>query len=935
MSDKGAHFHKCDFQVHTPRDINWHGAGATTDDERRDYAREFIVACRAKGLDAVAITDHHDLSFFRFIKEAAEKETDASGQPLSPERRLTVFPGMELTLAVPCQALLILDADFPVELLPQVVLALSIAPAPDGDAKHAQIQRLEHIKTLPDLYAELNKKEFLRERFIVFPHVGESGASTLLRSGFATHYKDMPCVGGFVDGSVEQHGKGNTDILNGKNKSYGNKALAVFQTSDNRKRDFSDLGAHATWVKWARPTAEALRQACLARSSRVSHAEPRLPAIRLTHLEVTNSKFLGPVTLDFNPQYNALIGGRGTGKSTILEYIRWALCDQPPTAGSAGDELADFQRRRQALIGGTLLPLDAVIDVSFLLNGVSHVVRRKASGELTLKIGDAAFQACTEQNVRELLPIRAYSQKQLSAVGARLDELRRFVHAPIQAELDGLAEQIDGLAVDLRTGFDRVIRFRALQSEVAAHDIERHSLNQQVETLRASLKGLSPDDTAIIARQGVYEVEQRAVQSLERDATAAQEALSVLAGELSHLPTPLDVRNLTENGAVLQGAHASLTQWIGTVRTAVHAHQEALDEPVADKPLQGYFAGVTQWRQQREAHRLQYEDAKTRAAAHEETLRQIQTLEARLAELNELADLKAQQLTKMGDPAADFATLRGQWKSAHRKRADLLEKQCNELTAVSKSRLRATLRRATDIAPLADRLKQLVKGTKTRGERIDKLVEGISASTDPLEAWHGILDELQALAWIKVEDEASVQLPPSPRLDNAGFLQKEKVALARQLQPQEWLDLLHFDLRDLPVFEYQVRDDDFLPFENASPGQQATALLSILLLQDGPPLLIDQPEDDLNMKIINDIVETLWQAKTHRQVLFASHNANLVVNGDAEFVICCDYRTTATESGGQIKFMGAIDMPDINHEIAEVMEGGVDAFKLRYQKYGF
>ena len=178
-------------------------------------------------------------------------------------------------------------------------------------------------------------------------------------------------------------------------------------------------------------------------------------------------------------------------------------------------------------------------------------------------------------------------------------------------------------------------------------------------------------------------------------------------------------------------------------------------------------------------------------------------------------------------------------------------------------------------------------------------------------------------------------LPPAARLDNAGFTQKEKIALARQLQPPAWLDLLLFDLRDLPVFEYQVRSDDFLPFENASPGQQATALLSILLLQDGPPLLIDQPEDDLNMKIINEIVETLWQAKTHRQVIFASHNANLVVNGDAELVICCDYRTSATESGGQIKLTGAIDVPEINREIAEVMEGGVKAFKLRQQKYGF
>jgi chromosome segregation protein len=117
---------------------------------------------------------------------------------------------------------------------------------------------LEHIKTFQELYEELNKREFLRDHFIVFPHVGESGNSTMLRSGFASQYKDMPCVGGFVDGSVTQHGKGNIEILSGKNKAYGNRAIAVFQTSDNRKRDFSKLGAHPTWVKWALLTAEAL-----------------------------------------------------------------------------------------------------------------------------------------------------------------------------------------------------------------------------------------------------------------------------------------------------------------------------------------------------------------------------------------------------------------------------------------------------------------------------------------------------------------------------------------------------------------------------------------------------------------------------------------------------------------------------------------------------
>jgi len=934
--DSGAHYFKTDFQVHTPRDLNWAGAGATTDAERREFAQELVAACRAKGLQSIAITDHHDLAFFKFIREAALNETDSSGKPLPVLDRLVVFPGIELTLAVPCQAVLLLDAEFPVDFLPQVVQALSITPAPDGDPKHAPTTRLEHLKTLEDLYEELNKRDFMRGRFIVLPHVGESGDFSMLRKGMAAQYKTMPCVGGFMDGPVTQLGAGNSNIVSGRAKEWGNKAIALFQTSDSRSRDFGALGSHVTWVKWATPTAEALRQACLARHSRISHDEPRLPAVRITRIEVSNSRFLGPINLDLNPQYNAVIGGRGTGKSTILEYVRWALCDQPPASQElSNEELADFQRRRKTLIEGTLLPLDAVVDVSFLLNGVPHVVRRKAAGELTLKIGEAPFQACSEQIVRELLQVRAYSQKQLSAVGARLDELRRFVHAPVQTELDALQDRISGLSAELRATFDRVARYRALQVDVAAHEFERDSLNQQIESLRASLKGLSEDDRATMTRQAAYEAEQRVVQALERDADAAKRALATAASELERLPAGMDQRNTPENQELLKQTHATLERWLLDARMAVARLQDAFHDPVADKALAQYFAGLADWRERRKVHQQQYEEVRARAAEHEHTLQQIQALEGRLAEINEAADTKSQQLTRLGDPAAQFSTLRTEWKAAHRSRADLLEKQCRELTTVSNSRLRATLRRATDVDPLAERLKQLVKGTKTRGERVDRLLEQLSTSGDPLEAWHAILDELLELAWLRVEDETTTPLPHVARLDNAGFTAKEKSALARQLEPPAWLDLLLFDLKDLPVFEYQVRADDFLPFENASPGQQATALLSILLLQDGPPLLIDQPEDDLNMKVINEIVETLWQAKTHRQVIFASHNANLVVNGDAELVICCDYRTSATESGGQIKLTGAIDVPEINREIAEVMEGGVEAFKLRHQKYGF
>jgi chromosome segregation protein len=94
-------------------------------------------------------------------------------------------------------------------------------------------------------------------------------------------------------------------------------------------------------------------------------------------------------------------------------------------------------------------------------------------------------------------------------------------------------------------------------------------------------------------------------------------------------------------------------------------------------------------------------------------------------------------------------------------------------------------------------------------------------------------------------------------------------------------------------------------------------------------------EDDVDSKLVKDIIEQIWKAKKRRQLVFASHNANFVVNGDAELVVCCDYVKAGDQTGGQIKCAGAIDTKLIKDEITMVTEGGEEAFKLRRDKYGF
>lgn len=929
MTDRGAHFYRCDFQVHTPRDLNWAGDRPKAEDERAAYATEFVAKCRSVNLQAVAITDHHDVAYFRWIKQAALAETNSAGQPLPSGEQLIVFPGMELTLVLPCQALLIFDAEFPVEFLGQALPALGLVAAPDADERHAPVQKIQ--QSLNDIYASLSKLDTFRGRFTIFPHVSDGGHKTLLRQGFEHHYKSMPCVGGYVDGNLPTDGKksaGMRSITNGTDKNYGNKALGLFQTSDNRSRTFDKLGQHATWVKWARPTAEALRQACLARHSRIVQDAPKLPAIMIERVDVSNSKFLGPFVVDLNPQYNAFIGGRGTGKSSILEYLRWGLCDQPISDGD--DDAQDFQSRRAALIEKTLAALGGSVQVSLLVNGTTHVVRRYVDGRVLLKVGNSDLVASTETEIRTLLPIQAYSQKQLSSVGIKSEELRRFVTLPIQIELEAVGSRIAGVASELRTAHDALREHRRLTKETTSTRTEITSIDQQLRALREGLTGVSDEDRATMAEQPRWSESERIVGTWRREMAEVVAELRRAADLVGRVPSPIGDAKVHDVAAMAEMEQAVLgvTREVSAALSA--ALQAATSEGVA---LGGLKSLASKWDAAAAFNRTRYTEAKARAASSEEVLKQIEQLEKRHSQLTQVLTRGEKRLADLNAPDVVLRTLRAQWVDAHAQRAGLLEAQCSSLGRLSRDLLRASVRRGAGTEHLAAQLRDLVKGSKMRTDRWEGLLAAVASDAEPVGAWLDIVDELRALS--EMDSAASSPLPSTPRLASAGVHDADRRKLAERLIARGWSDLLVAEIVDVPTFEYRSREGEYIAFSDASAGQQATALMFVLLNQDGPPLVIDQPEDDLDNHIVSDVVREVWSAKTRRQIIFASHNANLVVNGDAELVVCCDYRTKGDQSGGMIKVQGAIDVDDVREEIASVMEGGRDAFTLRREKYGF
>jgi len=825
--------------------------------------------------------------------------------------------------------LLLLDADFPAERLTTVLEVLAIDVAAPDAAQHDEPTQVD-FDSLQGLHDHLDRSKWLRGRYVILPNVTDGGRGTLIRKQMQGRYREMPCVGGYVDGGVGKLGAGATSILAGEDKKWGNKRIAVIQTSDARSAAFNQLGRHSTWIKWAVPTAEALRQACLAQESRISHDEPLLPAVVITELRVSNSKFMGPIDLALNPQYNALIGGRGTGKSTCLEYLRWALCDQPPELED-DDDMPNHAARRRRLISQTLEPFASNVEVDFVVNGLPHTIRRYAeSGRVQLRVGDGTLEDAATADVRALLPIEAYSQRQLSSVGVRVDELTRFVTAPVRDRLRETASTADEIAADLRRNHAQLQRQRALTTAIAQDTVAVASLTQQAKNLREKLGGLSDADRECLADKPRYDQAEHLVEDWLKGLEQAREEAESFRGRLTRIRAELDeVETDLPEAELLQGIGEAVTTALEKAQDSADAAAVAISE--AEKRGTKLSKLKSSWSKALKKFQKRYGSATERSSAHASKLTELEELEDRQKTLRDTVAENRRELAALENPEAVHVELRTSWQEVQDLRSQVMEEQCERLTELSDGLIRASVRRSAGTNRLQEAFKAGVTGSGVRTNKIEAFLDKVAASADPLVAWHEAMDELED----RVLRTAESSDPPALQSTLATFSDAELAKIVKRISPEQVVELSLLPLNDQPIFEYRSKEDEYIQFADASAGQQATALLRVLLNQSGPPLIIDQPEDDLDSQVILEVVDQLWAAKHRRQLIFSSHNANLVVNGDAELVICCRYRKAGDHSGGTIKLEGAIDIPAVRSEITVVMEGGEKAFRLRKEKYGF
>jgi len=335
---------------------------------------------------------------------------------------------------------------------------------------------------------------------------------------------------------------------------------------------------------------------------------------------------------------------------------------------------------------------------------------------------------------------------------------------------------------------------------------------------------------------------------------------------------------------------------------------------------------------------------------HKALLDEATQLNTQLETAERAARQTAERLKEREQAPTAFEMSRVQLVNLLADRRALLERAATQTSAMSEGLLKASVVPAAASDEQVNALCAMIEGSRIRSpeEKVNNHISSIV--TNPGE-WEKLCDTILSLCRTKTRSTMVGTEPPTIDLDtridlDSVFSFETLTDFGRQtiwakLGPATVTSILTA-LPDAYVeFEFRDHDGSYIPFERASPGQQAAALLTLLLKQKAGTLLIDQPEDDLDNRVIMQIAKLLRTTKINRQLIFATHNPNFVVNGDADKVIVMNSGSPAsTNSGSAAHRMsifadGAIETPSVRDAITDIMEGGKEAFELRSRKYDF
>jgi len=891
----GSRWWRIDLHTHSPASHDFKPEAARTNPDWHQWAR----AVRDAGLDAAAITDHNTAAGIAKLQEAAAGLDDPP----------VLFPGVEVTASDGVHLLLLMDPS----------------------CSH---QHIDDLLTRVEIPVEQRGHQTARSSFNVEKILERCGDDALI-------------VGAHVngpDGLLGLEGRQRLAVLQDRNLAAVevNPDLAIDDSGLDRRlpgirrklsrvwcsdgHSMSGLGRRFTWVKMTRPDLEGLRLALLDGPDSLEPADRGAPgnpnahaALAIESITVEKARFIGrqsPVTVAFNPWLNAMIGGRGTGKSTLIDFCRKALRREAELDGSDRSEEGSlrtlFDRRMrvpESRRDEGLLTEETRIEMVYRKDGDRFLLLWSLNAtEPSITRLDGDKRIPEEGDIRERFPVRIYSQKQLFALAQDpnalltvIDDSQVVLKAELDRQIDQLAARYLSLRAEARAASRRAADLpgrRALLADVR-HKLEVLERGGQAQILNKYRRLRQQNDTW----DAIREAASQAVESVERSA----EELSVADLELGSVAEDDSAQ------ASLMRTHATLRQTVEELRIAVLDRVGQARRTVGEMD-EGEDA--VQWRAAVEASRHGFEEATAQLAKegisdpseYNNLLERAAGLEREIEALKKEQE-RAEVLDKEAiETLTEYRTQRSALSSRRKQFA----------TETSSDVIRVVIEPFANHERLAEGLAEILGIERFESDRqaIARKIQPEQSQSWSWEKFDGVVAEARQLL--------SGELHSWPALDR-------RFEAALKAVPPERIDRLALYLPDDAV-EVSFKDRtarSWRPLTQGSPGQQTAALLAFVLGYGSEPIILDQPEDDLDNTLIYELlVSRLRETKTRRQVIVVTHNPNIVVHGDAEFVLSLK----AAKGKSSIDCQGGLQERDVRDVICRVMEGGREAFESRYRR---
>ena len=853
MFESGLSYIQADFHLHTHKDKEFKYSG-----EQNSFVKDYVSGIKKAGINLGILTNHNkfDKDEYVAIRKAAKKED------------IFILPGVELTVKEGANGVHTLIVFNPDEWLAKgenhIQTFLTAAFATISNPENSNTKCTYDLKkTIESLDA------YDRDYFIVFAHVDQnSGLFSECSGGLLASLAGIASFKKRVLGLQKATTKKNIEQF----QNVFGYIPALVEGSDPKSISDIGKGNRHTFLKIGEYSYAAVKFALQDNANRVLSSKPDIKHGYIKSISFQGGKFNGQTIL-LSSQLNTMIGIRGSGKSAILEVIRYILGLDPQTDKDYKEALI-----KNVLGSGGKATL-SVVDK----HGKKYLISR-ILGEHTSVVDDDG----NDLNINPVSVfdgVQYFGQKDLSnSADHENGLLEKLVSGKI-----GQQASVENSVIELNEAVSQLLDVGKIPGQIEEAKTSKSEISHKISIFEE--KGVAEK----LKKQAAYTTDQTKLDSakkkietvkkaIKRAYDANKEVSSALADHASDYNS-----ELISDGQKILGLIDEQLVLIGTAIQQIQTYEDDFAEVIKKLAT--------------EVTALSDEFAEIKREIKDETL-DADTFVQLTADM-EKAKERLKQLKEKSKTKKSIETA---FRKAARQRNDALlqlfyaYKSETERINSTQHELRIEITFKGDREGFKTKLKNDFRGTGISETKYQTLSETFTDYVALIEDW--ILSDGIELKKVLTSVEYS-------KLD----------AKLRE----QYADLMAYQVQNMVEIYYH---DKLL--KQHSIGQRASALILFILTQDNNDIiLIDQPEDDLDNKVIYDeVISAIAQKKSNIQFLFATHNANIPVLGDAERVLVVDYQDTRIDVS-----QGNIDLGDTHKQIVDIMEGGKDAFEKRQLIY--